>query len=500
MHPGDMIRPLTLFLDWYAVWPGAVTYDEQCGAHYDEGPRGLRLAVQPARKSEIVLRGEYPWETMLGMACVLPDPAGGWKLWYGAYAFNETPFIDPVTGYADRKAVVNVCYAESDDGFHWCKPMLGLHEFNGSKENNIVLPNCIEASVFADPACGYRLVHHLPFPGPDGEPVHWLGTSTSPDGIRWTPDPRPLLRMYCDTQNIGLYDPARQAYTFCVRYARGNRRAMAIAEGPEPADLSHPQIVFEPDGQDPPWMDIYTNAYSRHPMAGDAPQADALDPMGRLVSIEQHWAQNAYLMFPSMYDRARDTLDVQLAISRDGRQWTRPERVPIIPLGEEGSGEESMIYPGPGIYEVEPGLWGVLYQGDTHRHNEWFQPAYTLGGGHLRWALWPENRLVALQADDEGECTLFLPAFTATDLRVNYQTERGGWIRFELSKNEGYCPPGPTHALPGYRFADCDPLSGDALNQTVSWRGKTDLSGLKDAGVEVVRVRMSRAKLFAMLS
>ena len=30
------------------------------------------------------------------------------------------------------------CYAESRDGIHWEKPKLGLFEFNGSNENNIV--------------------------------------------------------------------------------------------------------------------------------------------------------------------------------------------------------------------------------------------------------------------------------------------------------------------------------------------------------------------------
>src|SRR5680860_12066 len=31
------------------------------------------------------------------------------------------------------------CYAESTDGINWTKPNLGLYEFNGSKENNIIL-------------------------------------------------------------------------------------------------------------------------------------------------------------------------------------------------------------------------------------------------------------------------------------------------------------------------------------------------------------------------
>ena len=30
------------------------------------------------------------------------------------------------------------CYAESRDGIHWTKPDLGLFEYNGSKQNNII--------------------------------------------------------------------------------------------------------------------------------------------------------------------------------------------------------------------------------------------------------------------------------------------------------------------------------------------------------------------------
>ncbi len=33
------------------------------------------------------------------------------------------------------------CYAESDDGIHWRRPKLGFYEFDGSKENNIILMN-----------------------------------------------------------------------------------------------------------------------------------------------------------------------------------------------------------------------------------------------------------------------------------------------------------------------------------------------------------------------
>jgi hypothetical protein len=35
----------------------------------------------------------------------------------------------------------NLAYAESDDGIHWTKPELGIVEYNGSKKNNLLIPN-----------------------------------------------------------------------------------------------------------------------------------------------------------------------------------------------------------------------------------------------------------------------------------------------------------------------------------------------------------------------
>ena len=42
-------------------------------------------------------------------------------------------------GGKDRPNTRDVyCYAESPDGIHWTKPELGLFDWNGSKQNNIV--------------------------------------------------------------------------------------------------------------------------------------------------------------------------------------------------------------------------------------------------------------------------------------------------------------------------------------------------------------------------
>ena len=55
---------------------------------------------------------------------------------------------------ADATAAAHevVCYAESDDGIVWTRPVLGLVEAKGSKENNIVLngTDAWNLSVFKD--------------------------------------------------------------------------------------------------------------------------------------------------------------------------------------------------------------------------------------------------------------------------------------------------------------------------------------------------------------
>jgi hypothetical protein len=44
--------------------------------------------------------------------------------------------------------VVLTCYAESRDGITWTKPKLGLFEFEGSMENNIIARRCDGCSTF----------------------------------------------------------------------------------------------------------------------------------------------------------------------------------------------------------------------------------------------------------------------------------------------------------------------------------------------------------------
>jgi len=87
-------------------------------------------------------------------------------------------------------------YAESSDGLNWTKPRLGVCEYAGSSDNNLVLRN--------DPARGESRVCH-PWVLKDGdryriyysvslEPnAYCIATGTSGDGIHWVKDPQTVV-------------------------------------------------------------------------------------------------------------------------------------------------------------------------------------------------------------------------------------------------------------------------------------------------------------------
>jgi hypothetical protein len=90
---------------------------------------GLKRSFHPTRKhpDSPVISPKKPWELRTGAEgvatpAVIWDPDENiYKMWYWAV----------VGGLLD-------CYATSGDGVHWDKPSLGIQEFEGSTDNNLV--------------------------------------------------------------------------------------------------------------------------------------------------------------------------------------------------------------------------------------------------------------------------------------------------------------------------------------------------------------------------
>ncbi|MEO6436196.1 MAG: prolyl oligopeptidase family serine peptidase, partial [Tepidisphaeraceae bacterium] len=95
----------------------------------------------------------------------LPEPAivgDAWDQWphlFGSVVFDPQEKLYRMWYSSIREGMF---YAESQDGRVWQKPKLGLHDFNGSKENNLVksgvsLPNVILDPNEKDPAGRFKL-------------------------------------------------------------------------------------------------------------------------------------------------------------------------------------------------------------------------------------------------------------------------------------------------------------------------------------------------------
>ena len=124
-----------------------------------EVSQGVELVVhRPIKTNELTIAPEHPWETVISGSSTVIKIGDVYHLWYGARAPKQR---DPDTGEPMwiKGRFQSLAYARSRDGIHWEKPMLGLAEIFGSKENNIVFgygaggfeEQLIATSVFLDP-------------------------------------------------------------------------------------------------------------------------------------------------------------------------------------------------------------------------------------------------------------------------------------------------------------------------------------------------------------
>ncbi|MBI2299435.1 MAG: hypothetical protein HYU66_10920 [Armatimonadetes bacterium] len=267
----------------------------------------------------------------------------------------------------------------------------------------------------------------------------------SPDGIHWQRhNAGPVLRVGSDTQTVAFWDERLGRY---VAYCRlwNPSRTIGRAESADFFNFPPADEVLAADAQDPPDADLYNSAAMKYP-----------------------FAENAYLIFTSVYYHPSDNLEVHLAVSRDGIHWRRPERRAFIPNGPPGSFDDGMVYCGTGVLRRGAELW-MLYWGSRARHNQ-HVPALVHSGGVYSRAVLRLDGYVALDASLQPATFVTHPlTFTGTRLEVNAAVRPGGSVRFVLQDEAG-------QPLPGFGLDECEPVSGDSVRHVVRWKGGADVS------------------------
>jgi hypothetical protein len=336
--PNDKVAPLQIGTN------KQLFIDEQLIA----ASNNVSLSMNPPLKTgEANLIAEHPWESFYagGWNTVIEDE-GIYKMWYDAASISDALSARQRDGRF-------VCYATSNDGINWQKPWLGLVEFEGSKDNNILMRDTTGA-VFLDPhKSGGERFKYVGWWFGDGNGFNetrvWL--FSSPDGLRWKPfGDRPIMaaKGQYDTQNQIFWDEGIGKYVAYVRNnirreAQGERYTIRQTHRAESTNLAQwPQtsLVFSPDEDDPFVSDHYNICAFKYPYAPDV-----------------------YLGFPSPYlhtniaNRNDGPLDIQLITSRDGISWNRLDRRPYVRLGVDRSYDCGSMYMTVGMLPKGNEIW-----------------------------------------------------------------------------------------------------------------------------------------------
>ena len=497
-------------VDLTEIFPGSRNLDHRGVFELNDGAVGVKLRVEQAERSEPLLEAVAPWEKGSGISPLLVWNADG--LWHMLYEVSAAE----ATGYAT-----------SVDGFQWKRPEMGQVEFQGSTKNNL-LANGIRGATGAyvdrhappnerfkamggdmnwyDPATLQRVQGKEAwrrytkqkeegdaYKGPRaeiwGRTLGWI----SADGRDWKMLEEPLgnrpvnggISFHYDA-DVGEYIAYLQIMGNTAEIMQGigtarieeqtQRRTIGSSRTKDFRRWPAPKLILAPDGQDDLDISFYGANYFPYP--------GRTDLHGMIVPI---------------YHQATEDMDAQIAFSRDGIFWTRPERRAIHTVGPPGSGEETSAHCWrSGLVILPDGRWAVPYTGNSTRHNvldedkdELFPQRRPL---QIRYMLWQPHRLTGIEAETEGRFTIPTIFRHGDELRLNYRCAPGGWITVELVRQRSAVGPNPG-PIEGFSFGDSDRMIGDEADRVVTWNGKSDISGI--GSTVGIRIKMFQAKLFA---
>lgn len=477
-------------------------------------PRGIRLVVQPAEKvpfqpgqiaAQVFDEGKYKSWNTLG-PCKEPEP------------FSAKDKILP--GYNSH-----ITYSESVDGITWTSPNLGLFEYAGSKENNIVFRGDLDGSVrgfhggsvFVDPSSTderYKMLYLGIITDEEWDAyaakypdevdtmarrqdvggfrcVVAVFGAVSPDGIHWTLLPEPLMVQHADTLNTCYYDVDRQEYVAYVRAWQVNekapdmdevnpdgwigvgRRSIGRSTSKDFRHFSKPEIVLSTGADMAPSHLFYTNCKTTLPGIPDN-----------------------HVMFPWIWELESDGGASWLYSSADGVVWSRVPGDPVVDTGAPGTPSGGYIVCSGNLLEYPGEKWGLTYGAQPIPHKypgrnfEMRKGLFPGVAGEGGMATWPKGRLVALQCDEEGEFATVAVIPRGDRIRLNCSVKPTGYIKTAVRRF------GTGEDVAGRTFDDADRIVGDGLVIPVTWQGEDTLK--HESTVVILRFQLRQAKLFGI--
>ena len=445
-QPLDIGNRRELFVDRYII----------------ERLENVALTLHYPRNEGKVIAFDKPWEgAFCGYGTVIKD-GSVFRMYYRGV---------PQAG-GDGNANEVTCYAESVDGINWSKPELGLYEVRGSKANNVVLANaapvthnfCPFLDTNPDVPAGER------YKAIGGTDRSGLIGYASPDGIHWKKigEDAVFKKGVFDSQNVAFWSQSEQCYVCYFRtWSDGGYKGFRSVSRTTSKDFRNWTEPVPMTFGDTPLEHLYTqqtSAYFRAPHIYVAIGARFM-PGRQVVSDEQ---SAALKVNPNYY---KDCSDAVLMTSRGGDTYDRTFM-------------ESFIRPGIGLHNwVSRSNYPVLnvVQTSPEEMSIYVNEDYAQPTAHIKRYSMRLDGFSSLKADYNGGHVLTKPfVFSGKSLDINYATSAAGSIKIEIQDEAG-------NPLDGYKMTDCQEIIGNEISRVVTWKGKSDVSGL--AG-KVVRLRI----------
>ena len=436
--------------------------------HVIDCMRDTRLILHQPKMRNRAIRIDKPWESAGVAYAVMFKDGDTFRAWYRC------------TPGEDTNKTANACtaYAESDDGVTWHKPSLGIIDYEGSRENNLVIddPDLVNFSPFLDP--------HPDVPA--DERYKGIGrrrvlfTATSPDGLRWTrksTEPVQTEEPF-DSHNIAFCDPWTGKY---VMYTRGVKEDGQLGHGINKEFKGGVRWIRRAESEDfQKWKEL-------EPIdTGSAP----LEQFYTNSCVPYERAPGLYLMFPSRFVDGRSPTpdwphpgvsDAVFMSSRDGIHFDRTFMEAFVrPGSDQGNWHERSVYIMRGILETGPAEMSI------YMTENWRLPTNCVRRMTLR-----TDGFASVHAPYGGGEMITKPlVFDGDELRLNVSTSAAGSVRVEVQEESGA-------PIPGLTLDDCPELFQDQIDLPVTWDSQAHLGDMAGKPVRL-RFALCDADLYAM--
>ncbi|MCH2211041.1 MAG: hypothetical protein MK110_07040 [Fuerstiella sp.] len=440
---------------------------------------GGQLALHQPEPREVSLVTDRSWE---GATCAYMKVFRDGDIYRMYYRGSDVIYTED--GYVNPHPET-ACYAESTDGIHWTRPNLGLFEFEGSKNNNIIWKG-VGSHNFAPflderPECPAE----EKFKALAGDYKKGLQAFVSADGVAFKPvQQKPVIAKGAfDSLNLAFWDSEAGVYR---EFHRDFRDGRDIRTGTSD-DFVH-------------WTDPEFLSYRVHRHRSESADASPVkdgDPDNRLPGrvsqlytnqvIPYYRAPHVYLGFPTRYiDRGWTWAATQLPQydyrklrgakhQREGTAVTDGMFMASRDAKEFYVWPESFIR--PGLRKTQSWFYGDTYQNhglvETKSHIEDAPPELSVyvsenshqhHPGQFRRYVLRIDGFVSMHAPLAGGELVTTPVrYEGNRLSLNVSTSAAGSVKVEIQNPDG-------SPVPGYSLAESHELYGDSLNMVAAWK------------------------------